>query len=222
MSISATLAGVVDSSRALYDAAVIIDPHTDITGLVLAGGRATRMGGLDKGLQPYQGLPLARHALNRLTPQVASVMINANRNLMDYEAMGVTVWPDDLPDFPGPLAGMLAGLRHCRTPYLATVPCDSPLLPMDLVARLTAGLAPDDADMATAYTREGDKLFPQPVFCLMKVSLFDRLRAFIQSGERKTGAWPRSQRNAQVIFEDEAAFMNINTLEELGARRPAP
>jgi len=199
---------------------VIIDPQTDITGLVLAGGRATRMGGLDKGLQPYQGLPLVRHVLNRLTPQVASVMINANRNLTEYEAMGVPVWPDELPDFPGPLAGMLAGLGHCRTPYLATVPCDSPLLPMDLVARLTAGLVQDDAEMATAYTREGGQLFPQPVFCLMKVSLLDRLRAFIQSGERKTGAWPRSQHNAQVIFEQAAAFMNINTLDELEPQQP--
>jgi molybdopterin-guanine dinucleotide biosynthesis protein A len=199
---------------------VIIDPQTDITGLVLAGGRATRMGGLDKGLQPYQGLPLVRHVLNRLTPQVASVMINANRNLTEYEAMGVPVWPDELPDFPGPLAGMLAGLGHCRTPYLATVPCDSPLLPMDLVARLTAGLVQDDAEMATAYTREGDRLFPQPVFCLMKVSLLDRLRAFIQSGERKTGAWPRSQHNAQVIFEPAAAFMNVNTLDELEPQQP--
>ena len=115
---------------------------------------------------------------------------------------------------------MLAGLRHCGTAYLATVPCDSPLLPMDLVARLTAGLAQDDADMATAYTREGEQLFPQPVFCLMKVSLLDRLRAFIQSGERKTGAWPRSQHNARVIFEEAAAFMNINTLAELEPQQP--
>jgi molybdopterin-guanine dinucleotide biosynthesis protein A len=201
--------------------AVIIDPPTDITGLVLAGGRGMRMGGVDKGLQPYRGLPLARHALSRLTPQVASVMINANRNIMAYEAMGVPVWPDDLPDFPGPLAGMLAGLRHCRTAYLATVPCDTPLFPMNLVARLAAGLAQDDAEMATAYTREGDRLFPQPVFCLMKVSLLDGLRAFIQSGERKTGAWPRSQHNAQVIFEETAAFTNINTPDELEpAQRP--
>lgn len=198
----------------------MIDPHTDITGLVLAGGRATRMGGVDKGLQSYEGLALARHALNRLTPQVASVMINANRNRVEYEALGVPVWPDDLPDFPGPLAGMLAGLRHCRTPYLATVPCDSPQFPMDLVARLAAGLALDNAEMATAYTREGDKLFPQPVFCLMKVSLLDRLRAFLHSGERKTGAWPRSQQNAQVIFEDQSAFMNINTLDELEPSHP--
>ena len=175
------------------------------------------MGGVDKGLQHYRGLPLARHALNRLAPQVSGVMINANRNIAEYEAMDVPVWPDDLPDFPGPLAGMLAGLRHCRTPYLATVPCDTPLFPLDLVARLATALTPDDSDMATAYTRAGDRLFPQPVFCLMKVSLLDPLCEFILSGERKTGAWPRSQRNVQVSFEDEAAFMNINTPADLGA-----
>jgi molybdopterin-guanine dinucleotide biosynthesis protein A len=197
-----------------------IDPKTDITGLVLAGGRGTRMGGADKGLQLYQGLPLAQHALNRLAPQVAGVMINANRNVPIYQALGVPVWPDDLPDFPGPLAGMLAGLRHCQTPFLATVPCDSPHFPVDLVARLAAGLTQNGTDMATAHTREGDRLFPQPVFCLMKVSLLHHLQAFIDSGERKTGAWPRSQRNAQVIFEDEAAFMNINTLDELDLPQP--
>lgn len=212
---------MVDSPGTLYDVAVTIDPKTEITGLVLAGGRGTRMGGIDKGLQPYQGLPLARHALNRLAPQVRGVMINANRNLPLYAAMGVPVWPDELPDFPGPLAGMLAGMQHCPTPYLATVPCDSPLFPLDLVARLCAGLTQQDADMATAYTREGDKLYPQPVFCLMKVSLLERLRAFIISGERKTGAWPRSQFNAQVNFDDETAFTNINTLDELELKPPS-
>jgi molybdopterin-guanine dinucleotide biosynthesis protein A len=200
--------------------AVTIDPKTEVTGLVLAGGRGTRLGGIDKGLQLYQGLPLARHALNRLAPQVAGVMINANRNLTAYAAMGVPVWPDELPDFPGPLAGMMAGLQHCPTPYLATVPCDTPHFPLDLVARLAAGLGQHDTDMATAYTRTSEKLFPQPVFCLMKVSLLDRLRAFILGGERKTGAWPRSQLNAQVTFEEEAAFTNINTLDELEVKQP--
>lgn len=211
---------MVHSAGTLYDVAVTIDPKTEITGLVLAGGRGTRMGGIDKGLQLYQGLPLARHALNRLAPQVGGLMINANRNFTAYAAMDVPVWPDELPDFPGPLAGMLAGLQHCPTPYLATVPCDTPHFPLDLVARLAAGLGQHDTDMATAYTGTSEKLFPQPVFCLMKVSLLERLRAFILSGERKTGAWPRSQLNAQVIFEEEAAFMNINTLDELEVKQP--
>ena len=119
------------------DARSMID-KSDITGLILAGGRGSRMGGVDKGLQTHLGMPLAMHALLRLAPQVGEMMINANRNLGAYESMGVPVWPDALPDYPGPLAGFLAGLEHCETPYLASVPCDSPLFPEDLVARLAA------------------------------------------------------------------------------------
>ncbi|TMH09190.1 MAG: molybdenum cofactor guanylyltransferase, partial [Betaproteobacteria bacterium] len=95
----------------------------DITGLILAGGRGSRMGGVDKGLQNHHGMPLALHALLRLQPQVGAMLINANRNLGAYESMGAPVWPDALPDYPGPLAGMLAGLERCTTPYLVTVPC---------------------------------------------------------------------------------------------------
>ena len=103
---------------------------SDITGLILAGGRGSRMGGVDKGLQDHLGVPLALHALRRLAPQVGTVMINANRNLDVYASMGVPVWPDEIPDYAGPLAGMLAGLAHCETPYLATVPCDTPNFPL--------------------------------------------------------------------------------------------
>jgi molybdenum cofactor guanylyltransferase len=187
----------------------------EITGLVLAGGRGSRMGGVDKGLQNYLGVPLVRHALERLAPQVGKIMVNANRNLSEYRSMGFPVWPDDLPDYPGPLAGMLAGLENCDTPYLATVPCDTPHFPPDLVERLAHGVCEIDSDMATAYTREDGKLFPQPVFCLMKASLRDSLSAFVRSGERKTGLWGRAHRGAQVVFHDDAAFFNVNTLIEL-------
>jgi molybdopterin-guanine dinucleotide biosynthesis protein A len=193
----------------------MINQRNEITGLVLAGGRGTRMGGIDKGLQPHLGVPLAQHALQRLRPQVAALMINANRNLSAYQAMGVPVWQDELPDFPGPLAGMLAGLEHCRTPYLVTVPCDSPNFPGDLVARLAEGLASSDGDLATAYTREGGEPRAQPVFCLMKASLRDSLRAFVESGQRKTGLFAIQHRGAKVIFDDAAAFANANTLREL-------
>ncbi len=142
-------------------------------------------------------------------------MLNANRNLPAYQAMGVPVWQDEMPDFPGPLAGMLAGLEHCRTPYLVTVPCDTPNFPSDLVTRLAAGLASNDADMATAYTRENQELLAQPVFCLMKISLCENLRAFIESGERKTGLFAARNHGAKVIFDDAAAFANANTLGEL-------
>jgi molybdenum cofactor guanylyltransferase len=192
----------------------------EITGLVLAGGRGSRMGGVDKGLQHHLGSPLARYALDRLAPQVGRLMINANRNLSVYQSMGVPVWPDEVPDYPGPLAGMLAGLSHCETPYLITVPCDTPNFPVDLVERLARGLAQIDGDMATAYTREAGKLFAQPVFCLMKASLVHSLGAFVRSGERKTGAWARAQRCAQVVFEDDAEFFNVNTLIELEQLQP--
>jgi molybdopterin-guanine dinucleotide biosynthesis protein A len=193
----------------------MINQSNEISGLILAGGRGTRMGGIDKGLQLHLGVPLAQHALHRLRPQVAALMLNANRNLPTYQAMGVPVWPDEMRDFPGPLAGMLAGLTHCRTPYMVTVPCDSPNFPTDLVARLAQGLADADAAMATAYTREAGEPRAQPVFCLMKAALRERLRAFIESGERKTGLFAAQNRGAKVFFDDAAAFANANTLSEL-------
>jgi molybdenum cofactor guanylyltransferase len=193
----------------------MIIPTADITGLVLAGGRGSRMGGIDKGLQGFRGMPLVQHALQRLAPQVGRLMINANRSLEAYQALGVPVCEDESPDFSGPLAGMLAGLTHCETPYLLTVPCDSPFFPLDLAARLSAGLLQDGAEIATAYTPDGDDLLPQPVFSLMKASLQASLRAFIQRGERKTGLWARELGGARVTFADIDAFANFNTLSEL-------
>jgi molybdopterin-guanine dinucleotide biosynthesis protein A len=189
--------------------------HKDaVTGLVLAGGRGTRMGGVDKGLQTHLGIPLAQYALERLRPQVGALMLNANRNLAAYSAMGVPVWPDEMAEYPGPLAGMLAGLTHCSTPYLVTVPCDTPNFPTDLVACLAEGLE-IDGEMATAYTQEAEGLRAQPVFCLMKVSLRDSLNAFIRSGERKTGLFAAQHHSTRVVFHDPAAFANANTLDEL-------
>ena len=126
-----------------------------ITGLILAGGRGSRMGGVDKGLQNHHGMPLAMHALLRLAPQVGGVMVNANRNLGAYESLGVPVWPDVLPDYPGPLAGLLTGLERCETPYLVTVPCDTPHFPADLVARLARALVEADAEIAMAAADRG-------------------------------------------------------------------
>lgn len=194
----------------------------EITGLILAGGRATRMGGVDKGLQLHLGIPLALHALQRLRPQVGALMFNANRNLKSYESMGAAVWPDEPPDFSGPLAGMLAGLNHCSTSYLVTVPCDSPDFPTDLVERLIEALASSDRDIATAYTREAGELRAQPVFCLLKTSLRDRLRQFIESGERKTGLFAARHSGARVVFDDPAAFANANTVSELADLQVSP
>lgn len=187
----------------------------DITGLILAGGRGSRMGGVDKGLQPHQGMPLALHALLRLGPQVGHVMINANRNLGAYEAMGVPVWPDALPDYPGPLAGFLAGLERCETPYLVTVPCDTPQFPLDLVERLGAALVEHDAEIAMAATHGAEGLQVQPVFCLMKAALMESLVRFTQSGQRKIDRWTAQHRCVEVPFPDEAAFFNANTPDDL-------
>ena len=192
----------------------MIDP-SHITGLILAGGRGSRMGGVDKGLQTHLGMPLAMHALLRLAPQVGELIINANRNLSAYESMGAAVWPDALPDYPGPLAGFLAGLEHSSTPFLATVPCDSPLFPTDLVARLGERLEAEDAELAIAATWEDGELRLQPVFCLMRASVLDSLVRFTTGGQRKIDAWTASLRTATVRFDEADAFVNANTLAEL-------
>lgn len=182
-----------------------------ITGLILAGGRGSRMGGVDKGLQNYRGLPLAMHALLRLSPQVGQVMINANRNLGAYESFGVPVWPDALPDFSGPLAGILTGLHHCETPFLATVPCDTPRFPNNLVARLSTALSAQAAEIAMART--GTQV--QPVFMLMRTSVLDSLVRFTEGGGRKIDRWTAQHHTVEVDFDDESAFANANTPDEL-------
>jgi molybdopterin-guanine dinucleotide biosynthesis protein A len=197
--------------------------NTAITGLILAGGRGSRMGGTDKGLQNFNGLPLALQTLMRLQLQshpLQEVLINANRNLAAYESLGVPVWPDSIDGFAGPLAGFLTGLERCETPLLLTVPCDSPLLPLDLVERLYKALHEQDADLAMAAAPEADgTVRPQPVFCLLKTDLLESLVKFTQSGGRKIDAWTGQHRCAIVPFDqigDSAnAFANANTLAEL-------
>ncbi len=191
-------------------------PPQDITGLILAGGRGLRMGGVDKGLQPHRGMALALHSLLRLQPQVGTVMINANRNLGAYEAMGVPVWPDSMGDYPGPLAGVLTGLEHCETPWLLTVPCDTPQFPQDLAERLARGVVDEHAELAMAATREPDgSLQVQPVFCLLRADVLESLMAYLDSGQRKIDRWTAQHRCATVVFEDADAFFNANTLDEL-------
>lgn len=210
----------VSPRRALYTLVQVINVNAwnmneRITGAVLAGGRGSRMGGVDKGLQPFRGATMVQHVIERLAPQVDCMMINANQNLPVYRQLGVPVWPDEIPGFAGPLAGLHASLRHCETAYLATVPCDSPFLPADLVARLRAGLLESDADLAVAVTGSGEARQPQPVFCLLKRELLASLDDFLQAGGRKIGQWHAQLRAVEVRFEDEAAFENINTLGEL-------
>jgi molybdenum cofactor guanylyltransferase len=201
----------------------MMDPQ-DITGLILAGGRGSRMGGADKGLQNFNGLPMALHTLMRLQMQVGQVIINANRNLSAYESFAVPVWPDVLSDYAGPLAGFLTGLERCETPYLVTVPCDTPLFPMDLVSRLALALEDARADIAMASAPETDaqghtRVRTQPVFCLMRADLLESLAAFTQCGGRKIDAWTAQHNTVIVPFnsstDDTRAFFNANTLEEL-------
>ena len=187
----------------------------DITGLILAGGRGSRMGGVDKGLQSHLDMPMAMHALLRLAPQVGQVMINANRNLSAYESMGVPVWPDILPDYAGPLAGFLTGLERCDSAFLVTVPCDSPLFPFDLVERLAAALEAQHADMAMAATREDGVLRTHPVFCLMRTEVTESLVRFTHAGRRKIDQWTAQHHCVEVVFDDPSAFANANTLDEL-------
>ena len=188
---------------------------SEITGLILAGGRSSRMGGSDKGLQNYMGMPMALQALLRLGPQVGATMVNANRNLSAYESMGTAVWPDTLADYAGPLAGFLTGLERCETPYLVTVPCDSPLFPLDLVEQLARALVRENADIAMAATRDKDILQVQPLFCLMKAELLESLVRFTQGGQRKIDHWAAQHHCAVVPFDDALAFANANTLQEL-------
>jgi molybdopterin-guanine dinucleotide biosynthesis protein A len=192
----------------------------DITGLILAGGRGSRMGGVDKGLQNFNGMPLALATLMRLQLQVGHVLINANRNLGAYESFGVPVWPDVLPDFAGPLAGFLTGLERCETPWLVTVPCDTPLFPLDLVERLGAAAEEQQADIAMAAAREEDgQIRAQPVFCLLRVNLLESLVRFTNGGGRKIDKWTAQHGAAIVTFDRPGdpprAFFNANTLAEL-------
>ena len=184
----------------------------EVTGLVLAGGQGSRMGGLDKGLAPFRGRALVEHVIERLRPQVDEILVNANRNAGAYAGFGPRVIADEIPGFAGPLAGFERGLAHAQGRLVATVPCDSPFLPADLVRRLRAALEANESELAVAKT--GDQ--PHPVFCLMRREVHASLREFLASGQRKIDKWYAALRVVEVAFDDEAAaFANINTRDEL-------
>lgn len=198
------------------------DSPSRITGLVLAGGRGTRMGGADKGLQLLRGEPLALHVARRLAPQVDAMLISANRNLDTYAMLGspfdAQVVPDESDDFPGPLAGILAGLRVAQTELVVSVPCDAPYLPFDLVERLEQALDRAQTDIATARTHEaGGQRRRHPVFALVRTALASELAASLALGERKVRAWYARHKQIEVEFDNGLAFYNANSLQELAA-----
>ena len=187
-------------------------PARSITGLVLAGGQGRRMGTVDKGLVPLAGRPMVAHVLERLAPQVDDILINANQHTEQYAAFGHRVIADAIGGFAGPLAGLQVGLANAVHPLVATVPCDSPFLPADLVARLAAALEAEGCELAVARTFDQ----PHPVFALVRRDVLPHLARFLEQGGRKIDAWYASLRLAEVAFDDEAdAFRNINTPQEL-------
>ncbi len=201
------LTGQTDTVTTLY--------KDRVTGVVLAGGRGRRMGMVDKGLQLFDGKPLAKHVIDRVAPQVSRLIINANRNGETYRSFGYPVFTDDPLDYSGPLAGFLTGLRHCETPYLVTVPCDTPFLPNELVEKLAGVLEKEQADLALACVRSGDVCRVQPVFALMKKSLRPHLESFLENGGRKIDGWTSTLKTVEVCFDDMHAFENINTPDDL-------
>ena len=193
--------------------------QSSVTGLILAGGKGSRMGGVDKGLQAFRGKRLVDHVYERFAPQVGGVIINANQNHEEYKTFGVRVVSDAIGGFAGPLAGLHAGLSISKRPFLASVPCDSPFLPADLIERLYQRIDESGAELAVAKT--GDQ--PHPVFSLMRRTVLDHLADFLKGGGRKIDAWYATLNVVEVAFDDEPeAFSNINTREELQTWENAP
>lgn len=195
-----------------------MNAHPDITAVVLAGGQARRMGGIDKGLVPFGGRPLAAWVAGALRPQVARVLVNANRNAEVYAPFADGVLADDLGGYQGPLAGMAAAMAAAPTPWIVTAPCDSPFVPPDLVDRLAA--ARDAAGAAIVVAHDGERL--QPVFALIACRLRGTLDAFLARGERKIDLWYADQGYATADFADRPRmFLNFNTPDELAAAERA-
>ncbi|UXZ54393.1 molybdenum cofactor guanylyltransferase [Halomonas sp. 7T] len=185
----------------------------DITGMILAGGEGRRMGGRDKGLEPFAGLPLVAHTVKRLEGHVAELLINANRNLDGYAPFANRVIEDAEGGFKGPLMGIYSGLRAAKTPWLLVAPCDSPALPHDLVPRMLAGIMTERGEQDIAVAFDGERL--HPVVVLLRTSLADDLADALAQGERKIDRWFARHAWCKVDMSDcPEAFANLNTEEE--------
>ena len=185
-----------------------------MTGVILAGGQAKRMGGQDKGLIDLAHKAMIEHVIVILRPQVETIIISANRNPKIYERFGYPVIPDIVGGYVGPLAGMASGMRFAKTPYIVTAPCDSPLIPSDLVERLYTAMERVGANISVAH----DGICIQPAFALLESSLWGSIRAFLEAGDRKVDLWYGGQKTVLVDFSDKPnAFLNINTSEDWAA-----
>ena len=195
------------------------DSKPAITGVVLAGGLGRRMGGVDKGLRALHGRPMVAAVIERFAPQVGELLINANQNIEVYAQFGYRVIPDVIGGFAGPLAGLHAALSAASHPLVATVPCDSPFLPTDVVARLHEAMSANDAQLTVAKTGEQ----AHPVFCLCRRDVLPHLEQFLAGGGRKIDLWYATLRVVEVNFDDVAeAFSNINSPQELAAFEQTP
>ena len=186
-----------------------INPQ-DINAVILAGGQGSRLGGLDKGLLELNKRPLIQHVIDRIQPQVSSIIISANRHIDIYSNFGFNVYEDDIPDYAGPLAGILKALQHCQNEWLLVVPSDSPFIPDNLVQRLSKNIE----DNKVAIPHDGKYL--HPTFALVHSSLTSSLKEFLLQGERKARVWMQQQKHTTVDFSNQAdAFININTKDDL-------
>jgi len=183
-----------------------------ITGIILAGGLARRMGGADKGLIPFLDKPMIAHVIDQLKPQVKHILINANREIETYESLGLLVIQDQIAGFAGPLAGLHIGMKHAKTDFVLSVPCDSPLLPNNLAIQLMNALQENNSDIVIAKTGQQT----HPVFCLCRTDLVLDLEKFLNNGGRKVEEWQKKHDITTVDFENQSiAFSNINTIDEL-------
>ena len=187
---------------------------TALTGVILAGGQGRRMGGQDKGQMLFNGIPLYQHVLQRLRPQVDIVMISANRNVDRYQASGCRVIEDTLPDYPGPLAGMLSALLVAETEWVAFCSCDTPFIPEDYIQQLWQQKKRAPAVWARSNERD------HPALALVNRQIAEPLAAYLARGERRLMQFLREQGgHAVTLTQDEAAFRNMNTPDDLQEAR---
>ncbi len=182
----------------------------EINGIVLAGGKSRRMGGEDKAFSLIQGQPLITYVIDRLQPQLSTLVISANRNHHQYSRFGYPVVSDNEPDFPGPLAGIASGIEQTSAPLVLITPCDTPLLPTDLVERLYNTLSHSDTAVAVAH--DGSRL--QHLCFLAERGILPSIQQRLQQKLPRVGDWIESQSPAICRFDDPLAFTNINTPQE--------